>query len=67
MRRLWRISNYADLSGTGGLRFHARWHTMGSLIVYCADHPAAALAEYLVHLDPEDFTEAFNLLTIEIT
>ena len=66
MRKLWRISNYADLGGYGGVRFAGRWHSKGRPIVYCAEHPAAALAEFLVHLDREDFPDTFRLLTIEI-
>jgi len=45
---LWRISNYADLSGAGGLQAAGRWHTRGKRIVYLADHPASALLEMLV-------------------
>ena len=48
---LWRISNYADLSGAGdGLLAAGRWHTRGRRIVYLADHPASALLEMLVHM-----------------
>jgi len=46
---LWRISNYADLSGGGGLQAAGRWHTRGKRIVYLADHPASAVLEMLVH------------------
>jgi RES domain-containing protein len=48
---LWRILNYADLSGLGGLRAAGRWHSQGRRIVYLADHPSSALLEMLVHLD----------------
>lgn len=64
--RLWRISNYADLSGIGGLRYSARWHTKGRPIFYSAEHPAGALTEFLVHLDREDMPDSFQLLTIEL-
>lgn len=64
--RLWRISNYADLSGLGGLRFSARWHSKGRPILYTAEHPAGALAEFLVHVDLEDMPEHFQLLTIDV-
>lgn len=63
--RLWRISNYPDLSGMGGVRFAARWHSKGRPILYTAEHPAGALAEFLAHLDLEDIPEHFQLLTIE--
>ena len=49
--RLWRISNYADLAGTGGLVDNARWHSKGRRIVYLADSPASALLELLVRFD----------------
>ncbi len=64
--RLWRISDYADLSGEGGRLFSARWHTQGRPIVYCAEHPAAALTEILVHLDWDLLPDSFQLLTIDI-
>jgi RES domain-containing protein len=63
---LWRISDFADLSGTGGLRYSARWHNAGRPIVYAAEHPAAALAEMLVHMAREDLPDLFQLLTIHI-
>ena len=63
--RLWRISNYADLSGMGGVRFPARWNSKGHPIVYTAEHPAGALVEFLVHLDIEDFPATYQLLTID--
>lgn len=64
--RLWRISNYADLSGEGGRRFPARWHNAGRPIVYCAEHPAAALTEHLAHLDWDLLPDRFQLLTLHV-
>lgn len=64
--RLWRISNYADLSGLGGLKTSARWHSRGRPVVYCADHPAGALLEILVQTSLENLPDRFQLLTIEI-
>ena len=64
--RLCRISNYADLSGEGGRRFPARWHNAGRPIVYCAEHPAGALTEHLVHLDWDLLPDRFQLLTIDV-
>jgi RES domain-containing protein len=61
---LWRISNYATLDGMGGLRFSARWHTVGRPIVYAADHPASALLEMLVNLDVSLLPDTFQLLKI---
>lgn len=63
---LWRISNYADLSGAGGLRHSARWHTKGRPIVYTAEHPAGALSEFLVHLDWADIPKMFQLVTVDV-
>jgi RES domain-containing protein len=64
--RVWRISLFADLSGQGGMLSEARWNVVGTPIVYCADHPATALLEILVHLDAEDIPPTFQLLEIEI-
>lgn len=66
--RLWRISDHADLSGRGGLRFSGRWHSRGARIAYLSDHPASTLIEVLVHLevDPEDMPAGFQLLAVDI-
>ena len=64
--RIWRISNHADLSGQGGVVAAARWNLVKTPIVYCADHPAAALLEMLVHIDPEDAPATYKLLSIEV-
>lgn len=61
---LWRISNYADLSGKGGMIAPGRWHRQGMPIVYCCDHPSTALLEILVHVDPEELPVDFQLLKI---
>jgi RES domain-containing protein len=65
--RLWRISNYTDLSGEGGRRVAARWHERGRPAVYLAEHPALALLETLVHLDidPDELPSHYQLLTVE--
>jgi len=67
-RTLWRISDYIDLSGEGGRKAGARWHTAGSRIVYLADSPMVALVETLVHLDVdrEDTPDFYTLLKISI-
>jgi RES domain-containing protein len=64
--RLWRISDFADLSGYGGLLADARWHSRGHRIVYLADHPASALLEVLVHLevDADELPDTFRLLAV---
>lgn len=63
--RIWRISNYADLSGRGGVVSSGRWNLINTPIVYCADHPATAMVEIQVHLDLEDIPATFQLLEIE--
>ena len=64
---LWRISNYALLSGEGGLHYSARWHTAGHRIVYLAESPAGALIEVLAHLeiDEADWPRSYQLLQAE--
>jgi RES domain-containing protein len=63
---LWRISNYVDLSGIGGLRAAGRWHSQGRRIVYLADHPSSALLELLVHMDRDLIPTTYQLLHIAI-
>jgi RES domain-containing protein len=65
--RLWRISDFADLSGQGGLLTDGRWHSRRRRIVYFADHPASALLEVLVHLevDADELPDIFQLLAID--
>ena len=65
---MWRISDFADISGEGGLRVPGRWHPRGHWIVYLSDHPASALLEVIVHLEvnPGDLPSSFQLLTVEI-
>ncbi len=68
MAILWRISNFTDLSGMGGLRAGGRWHTQGSMIVYLAEHPSLALLEVMagMELDYEDLPDNFKLLKVEV-
>lgn len=63
---LWRISNHVTLTGDGGLRASGRWHTRGKRVVYCAENPAAALLEILVHFEIEvrDLPATYKLLKI---
>jgi RES domain-containing protein len=63
---LWRISNYPDLSGAGGLKASGRWHTRGKPIVYLADHPSSALLEMLVRMDRDLIPATYTLLRIAI-
>jgi RES domain-containing protein len=66
--RIWRISNYADLSGVGGLKVAGRWHERGRRVVYAVDHPSTALLEVLVHLeiDAEDIPDNFQIIEIDV-
>jgi RES domain-containing protein len=66
---VWRISNYADLRGIGGLRAPGRWHGAGRAVVYLAEHPALALLELLVHLEitsVDDLPDTYQLLKVEV-
>jgi RES domain-containing protein len=67
-RTLWRISNHLDLSGAGGLKRSARWHTKGRKIVYLSDSPTGALLEIIVHfeIDPEDIPEFYTRLKVMV-
>ena len=64
---LWRVSNYVNLEGTGGLYVSARWHTKGHPVIYCTLNPATALLETLVHIeiDADDRPSKFQVLRIE--
>ena len=66
--RLWRISNYVTLAGTGGLMSPGRWHSQRKEVVYLAESPPGALLERLVHLelDPDDLPRTYQLLAVEI-
>lgn len=61
MTVLWRISEYADLSGQGGRTGSARWHTMGRPVVYLTENPAGAMLERIVHMIDLDRNEGGNL------
>jgi len=64
---LWRISNHLSLAGDGALRAPGRWHSRGHRVVYCAQSPAAALLETLVHfeIDIQGMPVRYRLLKIE--
>src|SRR6516225_5795658 len=67
---LWRISNYADLRGIGGLRAPGRWHFAGRPVVYLAEHPAGALLETLVHQEirsTSDLPDSYRLLRVAVS
>lgn len=67
--KLWRISNYADLEGLGGVKTPGRWHNKGIPIVYLSESPALAMLETLVHFElaPDEVPNGFQLLEVEYT
>jgi len=67
--KLWRISNYADLKGIGGLRTPGRWHNRGIPVIYLSESPALAMLEVLVHfeMDSSEVPSSFQLLEIEFS
>ena len=68
LKTFWRVSDYIDLSGDGGRKAGARWHSAGSRIVYLAESPMAALVETLVHLEveSEETPDFYTLLKISV-
>ena len=65
----WRISNYADLTGAGGLLHRGRWHSRGRPVVYLAESAASALLEVLVHIEashPSELPRQYQLLEVEV-
>ena len=64
---LWRISNHLSPAGDGALRTPGRWHSRGRRVVYCAQSPAAASLEILVHfeIDIQDLPVRYRLLKIK--
>lgn len=64
--RIWRISNFTDLSGRGGLLVEGRWHFRGTPVVYCTDHPSTALLEILVHTTRHTVPDTYQLIGISV-
>ena len=52
--------------GLGGAYSASRWNHLGRRIVYCAEHPALAMLEMLVHFDLEDLPQTYQLLEIDV-
>ena len=67
--RLWRISNYADLKGLGGLKTPGRWHNKGIPVVYLSESPSLAMLEVLVNfeLDLTEIPDSYKLLEVEFS
>ena len=63
--RLWRISDFADLSGIGGQIAPGRWHSKGRHIVYAAESSALAMLEVLVGLELGFMPPSFQLIQID--
>jgi RES domain-containing protein len=61
---IWRISNYAALSGRGGEPASGRWHDQGIPVVYGCDHPSTTLLEILVQIELSQIPKDFQLLRI---
>ena len=63
--RLWRVSNYTDLSGVGGTLVAGRWHSRGRPVLYAAEHPAGAILELLAHMERGEIPATYRLLGID--
>lgn len=63
---IWRISNYDDLTGKGGLHVAQRWNHQGDRIVYCCEHPALSMLEILVNADLDLLPPTYQLLQIHV-
>jgi RES domain-containing protein len=67
---LYRVSNFADLTGKGGELADGRWHTRqhGRRIVYLSDHPALCLLETIVHVSrEEELPDTYQLLSLDLS
>lgn len=62
---LWRISDFADLTGVGGTLSDGRWHARLAPIIYAADTSALAMLEVLVNLSMRLVPRDYQLLRIE--
>ncbi len=63
--RIWRISEFADLSGEGGIEAPGPWNEKGVPIVYCTDHPSTAFLEIIVHFDAAELPRTYQLMAID--
>lgn len=61
---VWRISEFADLSGRGGLLIDGRWSIKGRPIIYTAESSALAMLETLAGLQIGEVPEQYQLLQI---
>jgi RES domain-containing protein len=63
---IWRLSNYPDLKGFGGLISEGRWHSKGQAIVYCTENADCALAEVQKHLHLPAFLIPSHYLILKV-
>lgn len=63
--KLWRISDFADLSGEGGRLYEGRWNRGGRSLVYTAETSALAMLEQLVYLARRGLPRPYQMLEIE--
>lgn len=61
---LWRISEWTDLDGAGGLILGGRWHSKGQPIVYLAESSALAILEKLVQQSRTSLPAPYQLLQV---
>lgn len=70
--RAWRIAVDSaqcpadDLSGNDARAGGARWNRPGTAVVYCADTPALACLETLVHLDSDSLGARRCLVAVDL-
>lgn len=66
--KAWRIAQWVDLTGTGGIRAESRWNPKGVPALYLSEYPALALLEVMVpmHLSFDDIPLSLKLIAIEI-
>ncbi len=65
---LWRIASvrYDPLDGEGARIAGGRWNSPGRPVVYASTHPALAVLEKLVWIDPEDVPYDLSLFRVEL-
>ena len=67
---VWRISSLRHaaqaFSGEGGLKYPARWHHKGTLIVYTSSTLSLAALEMFANLKPQDISTELVAISAEI-
>lgn len=67
IQTVWRISQFDNLSGSGGTFSAGRWNRLGTKIVYCSDHPATCMLELLIRFNPRFTPRNYKLLEIRLS